>query len=110
MTPKEAFEIITTFSVDSNGKIHIEDMPTYLKACDIVERVINLFQKQKLKIQDLTREELFEIYNRNKHCTHTVKQTCQDFNITPQTYNKVISKMSHFIKYTLDNGKAPYDL
>jgi len=40
MTPLEAFEIITTFSVDKDGKIHIKDMKQYLEACDIVEEAL----------------------------------------------------------------------
>ena len=44
MTPLEAFEVITTFSVDKEGKLYIEDMKKYLEACDIVEEALKQYE------------------------------------------------------------------
>ena len=40
MTPLQAFEYITSYCVDKNGKLHIEDMKKYLECCDIVEKAL----------------------------------------------------------------------
>ena len=37
MTPLEAFEYITTLSVDKNGKLHIDNIEKCLMCCQIVQ-------------------------------------------------------------------------
>lgn len=53
-------------------------------------------------IKDLTKEELMEIYNNSQNGIYYAKETCERFNITYYTYQKVIAKMRDYIKKCLD--------
>ena len=63
-----------------------------------------------VRFNNLTKEQLFEIYNKGKSGFYYIKEICTEFNISPSTYHKVMSAVEQYIKYTLDNGKTPYDL
>ena len=43
MTKKlqDAFDMITSFSIDKDGRLHISDIDAYLKACSEVEEALN---------------------------------------------------------------------
>ena len=47
MNELEAFEYITTFSIDHRGVLYIKDMEKYNQACDIVEEALKKLQNKK---------------------------------------------------------------
>ena len=68
MTPLEAFDYITTYSVDKNGKLHIEDMNKYLECCSLVEKTLNYAKTVKSE-WELQRDfaSMLEQQNNEKH-------------------------------------------
>lgn len=65
--------------------------------------------KQGNQIEDLSKEEMMEIYNRSQSGIYCIKEICARFNITYYTYQKIINKVHDYIQDCL-NGKKTESL
>lgn len=58
-------------------------------------------KKARKKYRHLTQEQKYELYNKMKSDMYLVKELCNEFDISPSTYRKVILEIDEQIHETL---------